>query len=154
MEAPPLPPIPDEQVERVHRLVRHFLPPEYDRDFIATEILLHAWQHNVPLISVGYVRYKCIDAWRSREAEKMRNEGYVHEPSPRSLTDSVDEMERKLLVEEIICHLTPLERKLIWMKFWKGMTLEEIAEETGVGRQEVQMKIQVALYTMKLEVMK
>ena len=60
--------------------------------------------------------------------------------------------DRKMLVEEAVGKLTPFERRLIWMRFYDGQTLEEIAENVTLRREQVQASIKVALYKMRVHI--
>jgi hypothetical protein len=161
----------EKDIARVHKWVREYLPAEHDREFVADTIILKAWMKEVPHVSKDYVRKKCIDAWRMLKRERRRNEeaarvgalrtgAMVISPQPGGGSKSgktsdakgseQDDMDRKLLVEEAVGELTHFERRLIWLKYWKGNTLEEIAADTTLRREQVQQAIRIALYKMRV----
>jgi DNA-directed RNA polymerase specialized sigma24 family protein len=161
----------EKDIARVHRWVRDFLPAEFDRESVAQNIILKAWMKEVPHVSKDYVRHKCIDAWRLLKRERRRNEeaarvgatrtgNMVTTPQPGGSSKSEraldaagsgeDEMDRKLLVEEAVGQITHFERRLVWLKYWKGKTLEEIADETTLRREQVQQALRIALYKMRV----
>lgn len=166
-----------EEITRIRNWVDMFLPVEYDREFVADTIIMHAWIKDIPHVSRDYVRHKCISAWRSLRRERKRNEKAVREgatrttnmittpttggSSPRGERNPMEmtegdqaQTERKMLVEEAVARgkLSPLERRLIWMRFYDGQTLEEIASSVPMGRNGVSQAIEVALYKMKIHI--
>jgi RNA polymerase sigma factor (sigma-70 family) len=145
----------NEERERIGRLVQQFLPPGFDREFIADTIIVQAWEKGVPHISREHVRHVCIDAWRKSERERLGRERLteINKVLNRFQQPASDEVDDKELIEQVLkgC-LFPTERKLIWMKYWDGQTLEEIAENTGLTRNQVQQRLKVAIYKMQIEV--
>lgn len=165
-----------EQILRIRSLVKFFLPPEADRDFVADTIILHAWMKDIPNVSRTYIRHKCINALRSLQRERKHNEqafragcqpgtesAMLFESTkktpfksvwpPRTKPPSEDEsefIERKDLVQEAVGQLTPLERHLIWMRYYDDQTLEEIAGQTTLRRDQIQQALKVALYKMRV----
>ena len=160
-----------EEIDRIHRWVRQYLPPEYDREFVADSVILKAWMKEVPHVSREVVRRFCISAWRSRQRERRRNEEFVRVGATRTGammnksipggsksgernhdTEVGDQLkqERKMLVEEAVGCLNEFERKLIWMRYYDGQKLEEIASNTTLTREQVQRALQVAIFKMKV----
>jgi len=142
-----------EERNRVHRLVCTFLPPSFDRDFITDTIILHSWEAGVESVSRSYVRHKCISEWRHQKREERRNEEMVHvlyilrtEP-PKASTP----IELKTTVEKAVKALSPIERRIIWLRFYAGKTLEETSAETGLKRETVQQLLKNSLYKMRVE---
>lgn len=60
------------------------------------------------------------------------------------------EVERKILIEEATGKLSPFERRLVWMKYYDGQTLDEIAHNVRLRREEVQNALKVAIYKMRV----
>jgi len=149
--------LPDEQVQRVHQIVCQILPPQYDREFIADTIILHAWMNGLDMISKQYIRHKCISAWRQHKREKRRNEeaGHImrirHRKSEIS-EDSEEHIDLKLMVDDIVQRcLSPFERRLVWMKYYDSQTLDEMSEGVRMSIKDIQRALQVALYKMRME---
>jgi DNA-directed RNA polymerase specialized sigma24 family protein len=157
--------------QRVHRWVRQFLPAEYDREFVADTIILNAWQKEVIHVSKEFVRKKCISAWRSLKRERKRNEeaarvgatrssAMVVQPQPGGSSKSEvpvgaegsgeDEVDRKQLVEQAVGCLSPFERRLVWMKYYDSQTLDEIAGNVRLRREQVQQALKIAIYKMRV----
>ncbi len=155
----------DEEVARIHGWVKQFLPASYDRAFIADTIILNAWMKEIPHVSREYVRNKCISAWRSLKRERRGNEEATRSGSVRTTnmvtsqtgvggdnleTSEHAEVERKILIEEATGKLSPFERRLIWMKYYDGQTLDEIAANVTLRRDQVQAALKVAIYKMRV----
>lgn len=149
------------EISRIHSWVHQYLPPTYDRAYIADTIILNSWLKDIPHVSREYVRNKCISAWRSFKRERSRNEKAAAEgcvKTDRSIDkarplekNEQDVAERKMLIEEATqAVLSPFERRLIWMRFYDSQSLEEISEKVTLRRDQVQAAIQVALYKMRI----
>ena len=150
-----------DEMARIHGWVRQYLPSTYDREYIADTIILNAWLKQIPHVSKEYVRHKCISAWRTLKRERSRNkkatlEGRVrtdksvdaHVPLEKNEQDIA---ERKMLINEATqAVLSPFERRIIWMRFYDSQSLEEIAGNVTLRRDQVQAAIQVALYKMRI----
>lgn len=160
-----------QDIARVHRWVREFLPAEYDREFVADTIILNAWQKEIPHVSKQFVRKKCISAWRSMKRERKRNEEaarvgatrssvMVTEPQPGGTSQPKQDFnaeeggeiqaERKMLIEEAVGCLDPFDRRLIWMRYFNNQTLEEMAGDLPLRRDQIQQRIRIALYKMRV----
>jgi RNA polymerase sigma factor (sigma-70 family) len=147
-----------EERARIQTWVNAFLPPEYDREFIADTIILSAWTKEVPHVSKRYVRNKCISARRQMKRERKLNEeaarvgGMRSKPMlvPGTEKPEQEESDREMLVEEAVGKLTPLERRLIWMRYWDGQTLAEIAEQVRLNEEGIRQALDVALYKMRV----
>ena len=156
----------DLEMIRIHKWVAQYLPPYYDRDYLADTIILNAWLKQIPHVSKEYVRHKCISAWRTLRREVSRNERASKEGRVRgsSTEDSmgssrsqtklsrgpVEVAERKMLVEEAVGQLSPFERRLIWMRFYDDQTQEEIAVKVKLRRDQVSKALEVAIYKMRV----
>lgn len=154
----------DGEMRRVHRWVVEYLPPEYDREFVADTIILNAWMKQIPHVSKEYVRNKCISAWRALQRERKRNKKAAKDgatrldsmtnerstTSPKTLSEQ-DKQEHKMLIQEATqAVLSPFERRLIWMRYYDDQTLEEISEKVTLRRDQVSKAIEVALYKMRV----
>ena len=161
----------EKDISRIHKWVRQFTAVELDRDDIAANIILNAWMKEVPHVSKEYVRHKCIDAGRRLKRERRRNEEaarvgatrttvMVMTPQPgggskgerMSNSEGGDQpqVDRKMLVEEAVGKLSPFERRLIWLRYYDDQTLEDIAKDTTLRREQVQQALRVAIYKMKV----
>ena len=143
-----------DEMARIHHWVNNFLPPYYDRDYIADTIILNAWMKQIPHVSREYVRNKCISAWRVSKRERQKNEnatrlGRTDTIEHRQEDEGIETVNRKILVQEAVGKLTPFERRIIWMRFYDDQTLEEIASQVTLRRDQVLSAIKVAVYKMR-----
>ncbi len=142
------------EIERIHHLVRTFLAPDIDREYIADTIILTAWSRGRSTMSRAYVRNKCISAWRTIQRERRRNENFLRQQqaSSESIEDTSSILGKKDLIQETvkIC-LTPTERKLVWMRYYNSQSLKEMISNSGMNRDEIQKTLKVALYKMRIE---
>lgn len=142
------------EIRRIRFAVDDVLPSEYDREFIADTIVVDAWLKGVKHVSYQYIRNKCISAFRQLQRERERNKQFARMIPYRNSggpdTKPVETTHRKILVEEAVSCLSPYERRLIWMRFYDGQTLEEIAINVGSRRENVQRALKVAIYKMRV----
>jgi RNA polymerase sigma-70 factor (ECF subfamily) len=111
----------------VLRLVRRLLSKEFDHESITQEILFECWKNNQKA-SYGFIRNRCFDCLRRRKLEDgNRPSGEGHTRDSRQTGD----------LENAISGLTPEEKRIIWYRFWKGETFEEIALLTGWSKATV-----------------
>ena len=143
------PPVDDltlDDLARVHSIVRQHLPPSYDREDIAVDILIESWTNHQPRPSWGFIRNRCIDMRRSHNKEL----GLIHDKSthsPATQPPGHDAQEIATLVRV----LDPWERKLIYYRFYQDLPLPEIAKRLSCSLDRVRNTLSAALYKMKEE---
>ena len=139
------------QTEFEHKLIRmrpqmmrvamDFFHNEEDAMDVVQEVyvrmLKRGWQQgdNVEALSIRATKNLCVSVWRR---QRLR-EAQLLESMPESAgQDSADSPmlseERQTEIENAIGKLPPSEQKLIRMRHQEDMTLEEIAQETGMSR--------------------
>ena len=123
------------------RVAMDFFHNEEDAMDVVLEVyvrmLKRGWQQgdNVEALGIRATKNLCVSVWRRqrlREAQPL-------ESIPESTgDDSADgpmlSEERQTEIENAIQKLPPSEQKLIRMRHQEDMTLEEIAQETGMTR--------------------
>lgn len=123
------------------RVAMDFFHNEEDAMDVVQEVyvrmLKRGWQQgdNVEVLGIRATKNLCVSVWRRqrlREAQPL-------ESIPESTgDDSADgpmlSEERQTEIENAIQKLPPSEQKLIRMRHQEDMTLEEIAQETGMTR--------------------
>jgi RNA polymerase sigma-70 factor (ECF subfamily) len=139
------------QTEFEHKLIRmrpqmmrvamDFFHNEEDAMDVVQEVyvrmLKRGWQQgdNVEALSIRATKNLCVSVWRRqrlREAEPLES---VTESTGHDSADSpMLNEERQTEIENAIQKLPPSEQKLIRMRHQEDMTLEEIAQETGMTR--------------------
>lgn len=141
----------DAEINKVRKTVMVLLSSEYDRDLLSDQIITTAWEKGIEHVSGGFIRNKCISKWRERTREQVRNENFAYVQSKRDNNFELQETEQKATVEVAVKCLSSFERKLIWLRFYKNLTLEQIAKEVGMPRERIQKTIKVSLYKMRIE---
>ena len=123
------------------RVAMDFFHNEEDAMDVVQEVyvrmLKRGWQQgdNVETLSIRATKNLCVSVWRRqrlREAEPLES---VTESTGDDSADSLMlSEERQTEIENAIQKLPPSEQKLIRMRHQEDMTLEEIAQETGMTR--------------------
>ena len=123
------------------RVAMDFFHNEEDAMDVVQEVyvrmLKRGWQQgdNVEALGIRATKNLCVSVWRRqrlREAEPLES---VTESTGHDSADSpMLSEERKTEIENAIGKLPPSEQKLIRMRHQEDMTLEEIAQETGMSR--------------------
>lgn len=123
------------------RVAMDFFHNEEDAMDVVQEVyvrmLKRGWQQgdNVEALGIRATKNLCVSVWRR---QRLR-EAQLLESVPESTGhDSADgpmlSEERQAEIENAIQKLPPSEQKLIRMRHQEDMTLEEIAQETGMSR--------------------
>ena len=123
------------------RLAMDFFHNEEDAMDVVQEVyvrmLKRGWQQgdNVEALSIRATKNLCVSVWRRqrlREAEPLES---VTESTGHDSADSpMLSEERQTEIENAIQKLPPSEQQLIRMRHQEDMTLEEIAQQTGMTR--------------------
>ena len=123
------------------RVAMDFFHNEEDAMDVVQEVyvrmLKRGWQQgdNVEALSIKATKNLCVSVWRRqrlREAEPLES---VTESTGHDSADSpMLSEERQTEIENAIQKLPPSEQKLIRMRHQEDMTLEEIAQQTGMTR--------------------
>ncbi len=133
-------------LRRVHGLVRSFVPPHVDSEDLAVEILIESWSKGHTQPSWSFIRHRCLDNLQaaSRELEVMKDKS-THEPefSPD------DELDQKLLVNALVSVLSPLEKKVVWYRFYMDLSTNDIASRAKLPLTSVRELLAQALFKMK-----
>jgi len=101
---------------------------------------------------------KLSDDWiRSRKASTLQVvwNNSVEEPQPTPEESLINKDGRNHLVNLLMTHIHNLpnrQRELIVLKFYEGLTYEEIVEQTGLSHRTVYNKISEALKKLKLDI--
>lgn len=123
------------------RVAMDFFHNEEDTMDVVQEVyarmLKRGWQQgdNVEALSIRATKNLCVSVWRRQRLRKS----HPLESMPESAgQDSADSLllseERQAEIENAIGKLPPSEQKLIRMRHQDEMTMEEIAQETGMSR--------------------
>lgn len=135
------------ELEKVSRMVRQFLRPDYDREGISAEIICEAIIKGVEHISRKHVRDRCTDVYRRRLVELKANEKIS---SDRPIPPTADvTILREDLVDNLTQVLSVHERKVIFLIFYQGLTPREVAVELKRKEGEIRHTLGNALFKMR-----
>ena len=123
------------------RVAMDFFHNEEDAMDVVQEVyvrmLKRGWQQgdNVEALSIRVTKNLCVSVWRRQQLREAQPLESVPESTG---DDSADGLmlseERQAEIENAIGKLPPSEQKLIRMRHQEEMTMEEIAQETGMTR--------------------
>ena len=138
--------------KKILRMVRFVTKRTHglDDEAIAQEIWLELWkEQETKALSWIHVRNRVTDAIR---ASKRRPQGESSADGAPARTEppSVSADQRDLLNTVMACpSVDGEERRLIFLKFYKGMSGAEIAEETGITKGALNKKIGETIRKLK-----
>ena len=123
------------------RVAMDFFHNEEDAMDVVQEVyvrlLKRGWQQgdNVEALSIRATKNLCVSVWRRQRLRKSQPLESMPESAGQDSTDGpILSEERQAEIENAIQKLPPSEQKLIRMRHQEDMTLEEIAQETGMSR--------------------
>lgn len=130
-------------LKRVRSIVAHHLPRWYDIDSIAVDILLESWDNDVEKPSWGFIVQRCIDQVRAHD----REHGHLQQYQPAENHDiSVDLLDQ---VNEIMKILNPLERKVVFYRFYLELSIADTAKRLRMDVNVVRETLTQAIFKMK-----
>lgn len=84
---------------------------------------------------LNITRSRALDALRARKRERLHAEALAHD-EPEALDtdplDLVDGLQRDTRLQLVLARLDPLKRQLIALAYYRGLTQDEIAVQTGM----------------------
>lgn len=136
----------EENIALVRRVVHRTLPQSCDRESIVQDIICEAIAKKLPRVNTIHVRRRCIDVIR-----RVKREARALERFCRAQTMTTEFLST-LVNEDMINHLTAVltvkERKVIWYRFYRDLTIEEVSKVTELPREQVSTHLREALYKM------
>ena len=135
------------QIEDVVRLVRRFLPPRFDHEVIAIDILMECWTNHIDRPTWRFVYRRCVDARRAESSNQRATARFAMLPftSPRF----EDVVQREEQVDRLVGPLSTLERQIIWYRFYQDMSLADISKEIKRDVNTIRQVLATALDKMK-----
>lgn len=135
-------------LRRVHGIVRSFVPHHHDTENLAVDILLESWSKNHTHPAFVFIRNRCYDAMRAqgREIKVIHDAALHHE---HSHSDPEVEQGRLNVVKTLMAVLSPLERKVVWYRFYCDAPTVEIARCVSMQVQDVREVLSQAIFKMK-----
>ena len=123
------------------RVAMDFFHNEEDAMDVVQEVyvrmLKRGWQQgdNVEALSIRATKNLCVSVWRRQQLREAQPLESVPESTGYDSADGlILSEERQAEIENAIQKLHPSEQKLIRMRHQEDMTLQEIAQETGMSR--------------------
>lgn len=117
---------------------RHQARCEADACDLVQDAVVESWRQEAngsppPLgLVFATIRRRAIDLAR-REDRRLNREAAVHLETPQDWFDSgVEERERARLVQNAMSNLPEIQREVIMLKVWGGLTFAEIAEALDI----------------------
>ena len=85
----------------------------------------------------GYIAVTVRNAATSLIRDRRRNSAF-EDPLPENIAfeadvSEADDQEPSILLREALTHLSAEERDLLRMRFWKGLSVRQISEKTGLS---------------------
>ncbi len=136
---------PEAEYKRALWLVRRTLPPSYDHEDIAVEILLESWGNRVWKPSQAFIRQRCIDKIRARQREQR----YCEEKQRSPPVYSSSSVEVRSQIGLLVRDLSPLEKRVIWYRYYHGASVRETAEQLGLPVNKTREILRVILFRMR-----
>lgn len=137
-----------ETVNRVTATAKSYLPKHLDHEDIAIEICLESWQNGIEHPSRQFIYQRCIDAIRKDKAE-ARALTHVVPETPRTEEEDEDTTDKEALVGTLIMILSTQERKAIWYRFYKGLSIADVAHEMSMPINRLRELLEVAIFKMR-----
>lgn len=136
-----------QELSRIIKIVQKHLPPSYDRESIAMDIMVESIMNNTPSPSPTFIRNRCVDAYRRRTAEQKA----LTKVRPPSTENHAMAVERRDSVERLTRTLSHYERRVIYLRFYEDMTIQEIAKELSIAPKRVSELLMLASVRLQQE---
>lgn len=136
-----------EGLRRVEAIVRTFVPSSFDRESLAVDICLESWENRIERPSWEFVRHRCYDALRRAKRERLHLAAKAREPH-ETFGDLAD---AKSEVASLVRVLSPLERRVVFFRFYLDLPIVEIAKRLKLDLPTVRDNLASAIYKMKQE---
>jgi len=149
VQAKPHPALTLADLRRVERIVAQHLGPAFDRESIASDILLESWLNDQPTPALSFIRHRCIDAMRARAKEHLVMQEAAAVTTFTLSPEAEEALDNQLEVDQLIRSLDNQERKLIALRFWMNLSMEACAQRLGVNPSVARLTLLRALEKMK-----
>jgi len=143
------------ELRRIESTVRRLLPRYYDHESLAVDILIESHLKGYDHPTTTFIRNRCYDAanhetteQRARIKSQMFADQHHNSSEPE---DADDDSANRADVSDLIKVLGPLERKLIFYRFYLDLPIAEIARRLELNVNVVREQLTQALYKMRQE---
>ena len=139
---------------RFYRMAFYMLESEADAKDAVQELYLKLWNlrdhlemvQNPSAYGTMLLKNLCIDRIRRARPTEEPDEAVALEAPP---DEALVNRERLKEVKAFIENLPPTQKKLLQLRFFKGLTYEEIARKTGLS--PLNIRVQVSLARKKIK---
>lgn len=129
------------------RVAIDFFGRQDDAEDAVQDALLLLWRYcehidatqNVCGLAVRVTKNCCVSLLRRQKPMPER-----HEDTSSSPLDLLVADETRSAIREVVGQLPPRERELFELRHWEGLSVEEIAAKTGIGKASVKSMVSAA----------
>jgi DNA-directed RNA polymerase specialized sigma24 family protein len=121
-----------ETLEKIRTLVNKFLKDlgAIDTEQISIDIWIELWTSGKKEVYALHVKHRCVDAVRRERSRRLTSlrEGKLREKLDKGGLDLEENLGVQSLVDSLMScpELTPQDKNLIWNRFYKGLSIEEL----------------------------
>lgn len=136
--------------------VRILVPNWFDRESLALDILMESWENGHTFPSVGFIRQRCIDAGRKQQRENNRLHEVARLRKESNKSEDLSDPEtinkqNEQRVSGLMKCLTPIERQVIFLRFYVELSVVDSAKELSISAARVRDILSAAIYKMREE---
>ena len=132
------------ELKKIEGLIRQFTKrSDVDVEQLAVDIWLELWLgHSRHRPTRWFVRARTIDAFREAKRRPVTNIEFGDRIANRPDID----VEFYLSCQELVNHLMELvvdarQRRIVYLRFYRGLSYKDIGREVGVGRETVRRQL-------------
>jgi RNA polymerase sigma-70 factor (ECF subfamily) len=146
---------------RLLLFARSWAPSKEDAEDLVQDAIVRMWHHqeqhghvppDLPLV-FSTIRFCGLNLHRSETRRRKREESviYLHDFQDVWLDPAMEDDEDALLLREAVQRLSPKLREVLIMKFWSGLTFQQIAEALAISPNTAASRYRYALEVMAAE---
>jgi RNA polymerase sigma-70 factor (ECF subfamily) len=151
----------DLAVGRLHALARRITREEADAEEVICDVFLQVWdtaaefdarRGNVMAWLTMLTRSRALDRVRRRRTREAAHAGHALDPSgpERQIApDPMDLVDAKSLAHDALEQLTPEQRQVIGLAYFRGLTQEEVAVTAGLPLGTVKSHMRRGIETLR-----
>lgn len=128
---------------RLLLFARSWAPSREDAEDLVQEAVLRMWNHQaerahaIPDLPLVYstIRFCGLNLHRSEKRRRKREESivYLHDFKDTWLDPVMEDDEEALVMREAVRKLSDKLREVVVMKFWSGLTFQQISEALAIS---------------------
>lgn len=140
---------------------RSWAPSREDAEDLVQDAIIRMWNHqeqhghvppDLPLV-YSTIRFCGLNLHRSTTRRRKREESiiYLHDFEDVWLDPTMEDDEDAQILREAVRDLSPKLREVLILKFWSGLTFQQIAETLAISPNTAASRYRYALEQMALE---